>query len=111
MGRAFAAVHLASRPKASEIWTWDAACRMPHRCPKLSYGTAFLTLPAKKVPQRGFAFLDAAAEVPAESDPIPKQEADRHFVACKKPLPLGEPRACEMEGYEACEEWPLSGVR
>ena len=32
-------------------------------------------------------------------------QAERHFVACKKPLPLGEPRACEMEGYEACEAW------
>ncbi|CAJ1332518.1 unnamed protein product [Effrenium voratum] len=45
-------------------------------------------------------------EVPAPSDKVPeaKKEAERHFVACKKKLPPGEPRACEMAGYEACED-------
>ena len=42
-------------------------------------------------------------EVSAPSDKPPRVEDERHFVVCKKPLALGEPRACEMATYEECE--------
>ncbi|CAE7626547.1 unnamed protein product [Symbiodinium sp. CCMP2456] len=32
------------------------------------------------------------------------KEAERHFVVCKHKLPPGEPRACEMATFEACED-------
>lgn len=58
------------------------------------------------------SFLDEASaelngwscQVSAPSDKPPgAAEDERHFVVCKKPLALGEPRACEMATYEECE--------
>ena len=46
----------------------------------------------------------ATLQIMANSQLMRLAAQARHFVVCKKPLPLGEPRACEMEGYEACEE-------
>ena len=64
------------------------------------WGGALLAPPKKAAGVRsGFVFSPSRSTRRKRR----KLEAERHFVACKKKLPPGEPRACEMAGYEACE--------
>ena len=103
------------RRSVGSMWSLDPSDPsrpfFPLTTPRLGtgVGTAFLELPrSKRLLRQGLSFLDPSTgddEVSAPSDKPPEAKAEaRHFVVCKKPLPLGEPRACEMEGYEACED-------
>eukprot|EP00439_Symbiodinium_sp_Y106_P026864 s6576_g3.t1 len=68
-----------------------------------SRGASFLGLVRSSFDEVKAAPGEEPAPAPGE-DKETLKEAERHFVVCKHKLPPGEPRACEMATFEACED-------